>query len=56
MLLRGSGFFNSIVDDEIQEEIVSTKCTADFPTTLEMDEELFVHKLQTKSKNLGVEA
>lgn len=45
MLLGRGSFFNGVIDDKIQEEIVSTKRPADFSTTLKVDEELFVHIL-----------
>ena len=50
MLLRGISLFQGVINDQVEEEIVSSKDSADFATTLEMDEQFLVHKLQLHSK------
>lgn len=45
MSLRRNCLLQGIIDDEIQEKIVASQRSADFTTTLEMDEQPFVHEL-----------
>jgi len=45
MLMRRSAFLHRVVDDKIQEKIITAQDTADFAPTLEMDEKLLIHKL-----------
>lgn len=46
MLLCRRCLFQSIVDHKIQEKIITAEDSADFPSTLEMDEQLLVHELR----------
>lgn len=45
-MLRSRGcFLYRIVDNEVQKEIITAKCAADFSAALKMDKQLLVHKL-----------
>jgi hypothetical protein len=44
-LCRG-GLFDGVVDDEIQKQIIASEGAADFATSLQMNEQFLVHKLE----------
>ena len=44
LLCRG-GLLDGVVNDKVQEDIISAQGSADFASTLKMDEQLFVHEL-----------
>ena len=50
MLLRRRGFLDGIVNDKIQEEVITTQDTADFTSTLKVNEQFLVHELQRRNK------
>lgn len=47
VLLSGGCLFEGIVDYKVQEEVIASQDAADFATTLEMNEQLLVHKLRS---------
>jgi hypothetical protein len=51
VLLRWPGLLYSVVDNEVQKEIITTQHAADFSAALQMDEQLFVHELEFRSVN-----
>jgi hypothetical protein len=51
MLLRGCRLFQSVINNEVQEKVITPQDAADFAATLQIDEELFVHKLNKDSVN-----
>ena len=53
MLLCRIGLFQGVVDDQVQEKIVSAQGAADLAAALEMDEELLVHEL-SEGGGIGV--
>lgn len=46
MLLGGSSLFKGVVDHKVEEQIVAAQSTANFTTTLQMNEQFLVHKLE----------
>lgn len=46
MLLGGGRLFEGIVDHKVEEQIVAAQSTADFTTTLQVNEQLLVHELE----------
>jgi hypothetical protein len=48
MLLGRCCLLQSIVDHQVQEEVVAAQSPADFAPTLEMNEQLLVHELRHK--------
>lgn len=46
VLLGGSSLFEGIVDYKVEEQIVAAQSTADFTTTLQMNEQFLVHELE----------
>lgn len=49
VLLSRGGLLDGVVNDKVQEDIISAQGSADFASTLEMDEQLFVHELPISS-------
>jgi hypothetical protein len=45
VLLCWCALLQRIVNDKVEEQIVSSQSAADFPTTLKVNEQLLVHKL-----------
>ena len=45
VLLSRVRLLQGIIDYEVQEEVISTQRSADFPPALKMDEEFLVHEL-----------
>ena len=48
MFLRWGRFLEGVIDNKIQEEVVSAQDSADLATALEMDEQFLVHELEDR--------
>ena len=49
VLLSRGGLLDGVVNDKVQEDIISAQGSADFASTLKMDEQLLVHELPISS-------